>query len=270
MTDAGTSAVAVSPVHAQHQAEVSRLYKELYQQAQERAAALRELATARQELRQQDARIRLLQDARPESGQVCEVHEEPDDAKYDHAPSVHRVCRSFRNTGHCRFGDDCRMVHSLGDPIPEQTESEPDEYGDEPEPEDAQPDELLPDLERSVVAALRRDASCSKCEAPFEWLNTKKNTDARCDHCEKSLPRYRNYLHCGPCQENSCLHCGRAIYAVLVSTQCKECCSTRQDGTLGLERHHKCDGCGDEVYPCEKVFTCACGGMCIECASKQE
>jgi hypothetical protein len=27
------------------------------------------------------------------------------------------VCRSFRNTGNCRFGDDCKFVHSDGEPI---------------------------------------------------------------------------------------------------------------------------------------------------------
>lgn len=34
------------------------------------------------------------------------------------------VCRSFRNNGSCRFGDDCRFEHSAGDPIapPERRE----------------------------------------------------------------------------------------------------------------------------------------------------
>ena len=27
------------------------------------------------------------------------------------------VCRAFRNTGRCRFGDECKFAHSEGEPI---------------------------------------------------------------------------------------------------------------------------------------------------------
>jgi len=32
------------------------------------------------------------------------------------------VCRSFRNNGRCRFGDECRFEHSTGEPIPPPAE----------------------------------------------------------------------------------------------------------------------------------------------------
>eukprot|EP01047_Picozoa_sp_COSAG01_P091766 COSAG01_NODE_23295_length_820_cov_1.995839_1_plen_71_part_01 len=28
------------------------------------------------------------------------------------------ICRAFRNTGKCRYGDDCKFLHEEGPPIP--------------------------------------------------------------------------------------------------------------------------------------------------------
>ena len=27
------------------------------------------------------------------------------------------ICRAFRNTGHCRYGEECKFIHSEGEPI---------------------------------------------------------------------------------------------------------------------------------------------------------
>ena len=36
----------------------------------------------------------------------------------DVCPPCTEVCRAWRNTGKCRYGDECKYVHSEGDPIP--------------------------------------------------------------------------------------------------------------------------------------------------------
>ena len=210
--------VELSAQRDQHRAEVRQLHEGRHKQWRELVDTAQELAAARQELRQQDAKIRLLQEELDKNRQVCELKAEP-----------------------------------------------PDEPSGSDDDRDA--DELQPDLGRSVVAAPRKDVECPTCQTSSSWFNTQKSDGVQCGRCLKFLPRHDDYLYCVPCDQILCFPCGGAVYAVLVANVCAKCNGIRQQATLGVGRSQTCKACDDEIIEQEKVFTCHCGDMCIDCVS---